>query len=389
MKKSFLKVCICTFAAATIFCSSFGFERAVFGTETRSISQESKEGSVQTYNENSEDNIKISYTESTNALDNFYISEENYKDSMDNIVMPYIESRMESGYFNGIDDAKIYYEVYSSENAKANIVISHGYTESLEKYHEIIYYFLNSGYNVFAIEHRGHGRSGSLGVADKSQIYVDSFNDYIEDFKTFIDEVVVPQSEGKELMLYAHSMGGAIGSRFLEVYPEYFSKAVLNAPMMEVDTGNIPDFIAKVVVKAAVTFVQGGKYVIGKEPFSEIYSFEPIATSSENRWAYVNDIVNENEEIQRGGASYKWTQEAFNVTKELTKKKNAEKVEIPVLLFQSGDDFYVKPGGQNKFAEYAKNCTLVKIDDAKHEIYFERDEIQKPYLEQVLAFYNE
>ena len=389
MKKNFLKVFICTFAAATIFCSNFGFERAVFGTETRSISQEANEGSIQINNENSEDSVETSYTKSTNALDSFYISEENYKDSMDNIVMPYIESKMESGYFNGIDDARIYYEVYSSENAKANIVISHGYTESLEKYHEIIYYFLNSGYNVFAIEHRGHGRSGSLGVADKSQINVDSFNDYIEDFKTFIDEVVVPKSEGKELMLYAHSMGGGIGSRFLEVYPEYFSKAVLNAPMMEVDTGNIPDFIAKVVVKAAVTFGQGGKYVIGKEPFSESYSFEPIATSSENRWTYVNDLVNENEEIQRGGASYKWTQEAFNVTKELTKKENAEKVEIPVLLFQSGDDFYVKPGGQNKFAEYAKNCTLVKIDDAKHEIYFERDEIQKPYLEQVLAFYNE
>ena len=113
-----------------------------------------------------------------------------------------------------------------------------------------------------------------------------------------------------------------------------------------------------------------------------------MATSSENRWSYVNDIVNKNEDIQRGGASYKWTKEAFKATKEITKKENASKVEIPVLLFQSGDDVYVKPGGQNKFAEYAQNCEIVKIENAKHEIYFECDEIQKPYFEQVLKFYN-
>ena len=351
MKNNFLKFGICMLAAGTIFCSSIGFHKTVYGTDTKRSEDNSDNGIKESSNEISDTEIKRD-PESGINLDSFYISEDNYKENMNNIV------------------------------------ISHGYTESLEKYHEMIYYFLKSGYNVFGIEHRGHGRSGSLGVADKSQIYVNSFSDYIEDFKTFMDEVVVPNSNGMELYLYAHSMGGAIGSRFLEVYPQYFSKAVLNAPMMEVDTGNIPDFIAKVVVKAAVAFGQDGKYVIGKKPFSPCYSFDSVGTSSENRWTYINELINENEEIQRGEASYKWTDESFKVTKEITKKENASKVTIPILLFQAGDDAYVRPGGQNKFAQYAQNCELVKMDNAKHEIYLENDDIQKPYIKQLIEFYN-
>ncbi|MGN0143448.1 MAG: alpha/beta fold hydrolase [Clostridium sp.] len=320
--------------------------------------------------------------------ENYYISEDNYKENMDNIVMPYIESRLESGYIDGADNAELYYEKYKADNSRGNIVISHGYTESLEKYHEMIYYFLNNGYNVFGIEHRSHGRSGSLGVADKTQIYVESFEDYITDFKNFMDKVVVPNSEDKDLYLYAHSMGGCIATGFLEEYPEYFQKAVLNAPMLEVHTGNVPDFLAKIIVKSAVAFGQGGKYVIGKKPYSPVYDFVPSGTSSENRWNYINDIVNENEEFQRGEASYQWLNESFKATKRFTNKENASKVTIPVMLFQADNDTYVKDGGQNKFAEYAENCELVRIDDARHEIYLERDEIQKTYLKQVFEFYN-
>ena len=194
-------------------------------------------------------------------FDSCYVSENDYKQEMDNRVIPYIESRLESGYINGLDDVRLYYEIYRADNSKGNIVISHGYTESLEKYHELIYYFLKNGYNVFGLEHRGHGRSGSLGIVDRTQIHVNSFYDYIYDFKAFMDYVVVPNREGKNLYLYAHSMGGVIGAGFLEDYPEYFDKAVLNAPMLEINTGKVPEPIAKATVRTAVLCGQGGKYV--------------------------------------------------------------------------------------------------------------------------------
>lgn len=333
--------------------------------------------------------INVNASEIESQIDKIYISEDNYNEDMKNIAEPYINSKLESGYVNGDEGVKLYCEKYKVENAKANIVISHGYTESLEKYHEMIYYFMKSGYNVFGVEHRGHGRSGTLGIADKTQIDVKDFNQYVTDFKVFMDEVVIPNNENKKVLLFAHSMGGAIGTKFLEDYPGYFDSAVLNAPMLEVHTGNKPKFIADFIVKLAVFFGKGGDYVLGKEPYTPEYDKDKIGTSSINRYEYIHDIIVNNEEFQRGGASYNWTNQAFKVTKEIIKEENASKVEIPVLLFQAGQDTYVKPGGQNKFANGAKKCEIKKIDNSRHEIYLEKDEIQKPYLKEVLNFYNE
>jgi lysophospholipase len=332
--------------------------------------------------------INANASEIENQVDEMYISEDNYDENMKNIVEPYINSKLESGYEDGDEGVKLYYEKYKVDNAKANIVISHGYNENLEKYHEMIYYFMKSGYNVFGIEHRGHGRSGSLGIADKTQINVKYFDQYVTDFKAFMDKIVMPNSENKKVLLFAHSMGGAIGTKFLEDYPGYFDSAVLNAPMLEIHTGNKPKFIADIIVKLAVFFDKGGDYVLGKEPYTPEYNKDEIGTTSINRYEYFHNIVVNNEVFQRGGASYNWTNEAFNATKEIVKEENASKVEIPVLLFQAGQDTYVKPGGQNQFAKYAKNCEIKRIDNSRHEIYLERDEIQKPYLKDILNFYN-
>ncbi|MCE5221960.1 MAG: alpha/beta hydrolase [Clostridium sp.] len=333
-------------------------------------------------------NIIANASEMENKVDEIYISEDNYDEDMKNIVEPYINSKLESGYVDGDEGVKLYYEKYKVEDAKGNIVISHGYTESLERYHEIIYYFMQNGYNVFGVEHRGHGRSGTLGIADKTQINVKDFNQYVTDFKVFMDQVVMKNNDDKTVLLFAHSMGGAIGTKFLEDYPDYFDGAILNAPMLQVDTGDIPELLANIIVSFEVAIGNGGEYVLGKGPYTPEYDVDKIGTSSINRYEYSNNITVENEEFQRGGASYNWTSEAFKVTEEIVKEKNASKVEVPVLLFQAGQDTYVKPGGQNKFAEGAKNCQIKKIENSRHQIFLERDEIQKPYLEQVLDFYN-
>lgn len=383
MKSGFVKGVYALVTAVTIMGSTSISSNAVEIKEDittgSSISIESVEESKNYYSETDAEESKI---------DNYYISEVNYKQDMDKIVMPYIKSRLESGYINGVDNAKLYYEVYRSDNSKGSIVISHGCGECLEKYHELTYYFLKNGYNVFGLEHRGHGRSGSLGIVDKTQLHVKKFDDYITDFKTFMDEIVVPDSEGKKLYLYSHSMGGAIAAEFLEEYPGYFDRAVLNSPMLEINTGSFPEAAAWAAVKLAVLFGQGEKYVVGSGPFEPSYTFESQSTSSENRWAYVNDIVNSHEEFQRGGQSNQMSNEVFKVAKKIRTKENASKVEIPVIIFQAGKDTYVKDNGEKKFAEYAKNCTIVRIDEAMHGIYEERDEIQKPYLEKLMDFFE-
>lgn len=324
------------------------------------------------------------------SINSMFISQDNYKTKMQDDVEPYIQSLKETGYMDiGEEDFKIYYEKYVLPDSKASIVISHGYSESLEKYHEIIYYFLKSGYSVYGLEHRGHGRSGHLGKVDSTQIDIDNFDDYVQDFKNFLDKEVKPNTGDQKLFLFAHSMGGAIGADFLEEYPDYFSAAVLSAPMLQVNTGMVPEWMAKLISYLKIAFESGDAYIMGKSAYSSDYDFENAATTSEERYNYYHNILNDNTELQRGDGSYNWLNNALNITKKITSKEEASKVKIPVLIFKAGKDDYVKENGINMFAQYAQNCKVVFFSGAKHEIYREKDSILKPYIKAVIEFYNE
>ena len=183
-------------------------------------------------------NVNIDIAKAASILDDIYISEIEYKNEMEEIAEPFIESLEVEGTLKGCEDINLYYRYYLAEYPKASIVISHGFSEYLERYNEIIYYFLKSGYNVFIMEHRGHGRSGLLGQEDKTQVHVEAFDYYIKDFKNFIDNIVIPINGDKKLFLFAHSMGGTIGVNILEEYPEYFDAAVLSAPILLFQAGN-------------------------------------------------------------------------------------------------------------------------------------------------------
>ena len=334
------------------------------------------------------DNNVLANNRTSSYTDEIFITEENYKETMENQVEPYLNSLKSEGYFQGQEALDIYYKKYLIENSKGNIVVSHGFTESLEKYNEIIYYFLKNGYSVFAFEHRGHGRSGYLGI-DQSQVIVEDYNYYVLDLKNFMDQIVCPEAGAGKIFLFAHSMGGGIGAKFLEDYKEYFDAAVLTGPMMEMKTGSFPKFIARPITWIMTILGFGSSYDIGEKPYSDDYDFEGATTTSEARYEYSHNSILEEDSLKRGGASYQWLNESYKLTKAVTSKKNASKVEIPVLLFQADNDSYVKPSGQNKFAKYAKNCELVFVENSKHSIFMEKDEILKPYLEKIFSFYND
>lgn len=290
----------------------------------------------------------------------------------------------EFGYFMGTNNVNIYYEKYCIEKEKGAIVICHGFSECINKFTEMIYYFLEMGYSVYAIEHRGHGRSCSLSKTDKSQVNIDKFENYVEDLKLFLDEIVTKNSS--ELYLYAHSMGGAIGAMFLEEYDKYFKKAILSSPMMEIETGKFSKRMSYIISSLYVVARKGDKYVLGHGPFDGKYHLEESGTSNKYRYENHLEELKENEKLQRSGGSFKWLLESLKATDKILKNKNVEKIDIPILLFQAGRDTFVRAGGQNEFCERVKNCRKIRFGNAKHEIFLENDEILIEYLKKIKEF---
>ena len=293
----------------------------------------------------------------------------------------------EDGFFMGEKDIKIYYKSYEVLDSEAVIVISHGFCESSEKYREFIKILNKNNYSIYIIDHRGHGRSGRLGI-DNSQIDVEDFNYYVKDLKTFLNSIVVPNLNNRKLYLYAHSMGGAIGALFLEKYNNYFEKAILNCPMMEIDTGKYPKIFSKIVSKLFCIIGMGNKYLFGHGPFNNKADLKNSGTSSQKRYdSYFNKQL-KYKELQTSGGSFNWINQAFKGIKELLKKENIANINADILLFQAGKDTFVKPNGHNKFVSLANTRSRVKFEDAKHEIYMEKDEIFNPYMKKVLEFYD-
>lgn len=313
----------------------------------------------------------------------YYIENYGTEDEDLNKVDKKLEEYREYGYINGKDNLKIYYEKYKLKEEKGSILISHGFTECIEKYKEIIYYFIMEGYSVYIIEHRGHGRSGSLGTTDKTQVHIEDFNDYIEDIKIFIDSL---EGTYKELYLFSHSMGGTIGGIFLTRYPTYFKKAILNSPMFEIKVEKIPNSITKLVSKLNVEFGKGFDFAFGNFPFEANYDFFLAETSSESRYRRFYKEVSANNEIQRGGASFKWVYEALENIDYLLKNEENNKIKIPILLFQAGKDSLVGDKGQRKFKEICENCNIIRYEKGKHELYLEKDEIIFDYMNKIFNF---
>lgn len=316
-----------------------------------------------------------------------YISQNNYREKMLNKVEPYLKENLGKGYVLGVNNIKLYYEKYIIENSNANVVICHGFGEFTEKYNELIYYFMKEGYSVFVIEHRGHGHSQRLGI-DDYQINVEKFDYYVYDFKKFIDEIVIPQSNNENLFLFAHSMGGAIGTIFLENYPQYFKAAVLSSPMYDINTGRVPKLMASIIAKGMRFCGKGVNYLPGQLPYRDKKNLSNRSTSCKERCEYLQNKIRNNNDYHSGGSSALWYLESLRATKKLIKRENMSNVKIPILLFQAEHDTHVTPNAQNKFAAYVEKCELIFVDGSKHEAYFERDEILFSFLDKVLSFYE-
>ena len=189
-----------------------------------------------------------------------YVSEADYARRMKETVLPYLNARRYDGYFAGYDGNVLQFVTSSAgggdggaETAQKTAIISHGFTESAEKWRELAFYFLQEGYNVYIPEHRGHGLSYRK-TADKTLTHIDRFSEYADDFEIFCDTVRA-ETTG-EIYLYAHSMGCAIGMLFMERHPAFFKKAFLSSPMVVPNPGKVPLWLARLLMKIARLFLR-------------------------------------------------------------------------------------------------------------------------------------
>ena len=159
----------------------------------------------------------------------FAISEANFTQAFQRDVVPFYEAG-HPGSVRGENGLRIAYRSFIHPKARGAIVVANGYSENLHKYAEVAFDLYALGYSVFLFDHRGQGYSDHL-LKDSHKAHTDEFENYVKDLQTFLQQVVKPQAQPPRFLL-AHSMGGAIATRFLEEHTDGFQKVVLIAPML-------------------------------------------------------------------------------------------------------------------------------------------------------------
>jgi lysophospholipase len=110
--------------------------------------------------------------------------------------------------------------------------------------------------NLYILDHQGQGASERL-LTDSHKGYVEHFVDYARDLSGWLDEVVVPETEGQDLYLIAYSMGVTIGTLYLAYGKPIFKKAVLSRPMMKINNNPYKENIERLLTNFLVPAGQG------------------------------------------------------------------------------------------------------------------------------------
>ena len=313
------------------------------------------------------------------------LAEENYAEVMQTEVEPALAAVRKEGYMTFEGGRKLHYEYYLCPEAKGSIVISHGFTESAEKFREMDYYFLQGGYNVFALDHRGHGFS-SREVDDSRVAHVEHFSDYVGDFNAYVENVVRAHSGDLPLFLFSHSMGGAVAALYIQQYPDVFEKAILSSPMISPKTAGFPHWVTRAMAGAFLLIGKGKQLVFTEKGFDPDKTYENSNDTSEARFRYYYDKRKRTTEYQTCGASYNWVNESLKIIPIMLDPANCARVKAKVLLLQPAVDDVVEMPPQEEFVSKIDGAKLMKIPASKHEIYLSVNEGMEPYLKAIFAF---
>ena len=132
--------------------------------------------------------------------------------------------------YKTIDDETIFYYKWASNKnipLKGIVQISHGVGEHAGRYQSIAKILQNEGYEVYANDHRIHGKSAKsdafLGYYDGDDYFFDVVNDMRQ-----LTEIIKKEHPNKKIILFGHSMGSLLSREYATKYGDDLEALILS-----------------------------------------------------------------------------------------------------------------------------------------------------------------
>lgn len=296
-------------------------------------------------------------------------------------------AQRKEGYINGKAGTDLYWCSLTSENHVKAVVVIGGRIESAWKYQELFYDLYLQGYDVFSFDHRGQGLSGRL-TKEPHMGHVEQFSDYIDDMETVLQSFNLPKYQKRFIL--AHSMGGAIATRYLQTTSNHsFNGMLLSAPMFGVNLSPFMQAIAPHFTRIISILSPYPTYATRNKAYApKPFTINPL-TSSEERYRWFRQLYEDMPQLQLGGPSAQWVYQSLAATRACF--EDTDKLTLPVLILQASKDTIVSNQAQNeltrKLQSTNSDAQLKVMHNSKHEILFENDFIRQEALEEIMHFF--
>jgi alpha-beta hydrolase superfamily lysophospholipase len=266
-------------------------------------------------------------------------------------------SKRFEGSFRGKDQTELFFQLWTVDDPRGTMVVTHGLAEHGECYHALAKALSADQWETYALDLRGHGRSeGKRG-------FVRKFGDYVEDLRTFVELVVRSRkNKNSPLVLFGHSMGGLITTLLaMDWKNPPFHAVVLSSPLfgLSLPVPALKDKAARALYRwlPSVTLHNEIKY-------SDLSRDEAMLKT------YPQDVLRHD---KISPAVYLGFQDGF--------AKAAEgfgSVGVPVLLQVAGNDRVVSTKtSQELFGHLSNKRNVMQIyPESLHEIYNDLDREQ-------------
>ncbi len=242
------------------------------------------------------------------------------------------------GEFKGERGVRIWYQWWRSAAPKAAVVVVHGLGEHSGRYGNIVHCLVPQGYAVYALDHRGHGRSGG------PRGHIDRFADLTADLERLIAQVKAAEPV-LPVFLLGHSLGAAIALQYALERPQGLAGLIVSSPALR----------RKFAVPAYKLLL--GRLLSGIWPTFSMHSGLPAAQLSHDPQvgaAYVADPLVHDIATARFFTEVTDTMESILA--------NAASLRLPLLVLMSDDDPLVDSGAMRSFFARASSA-----DKTRHE----------------------
>lgn len=263
---------------------------------------------------------------------------------------PEVAARHTEGHLHGAEGRNLYWQSWLPEvgDPKAVVVIAHGASEHGGRYRYVVERLVGEGFAVYAIDHRGHGRS------DGTRGQVDRMDHLVSDLDQLVAQARAAHP-GVKLFLLGHSMGGTIATAYGLAHQDKLDGLALSAPLAALEAAPLP---LRLIAKGlSVVLPDAGVYQVS----SDAVSRDPDEVA-----AYDADPLN-----HHGKLPARTVQELADTIARF--EPEAPGLTLPLLVMIGTADTLVPPSGGRMVYDRAssEDKTLETYDGFYHEIFNE------------------